>query len=140
MLQSVDRRAKQSYSYIVQMLYNHLYRFRVLLIILGLAMLLIMVKRFYSDLPTDVSENDDIQPSNTATKESKITQKIVEINDRQPSYKLYVYEGYQVAVDRNRAQAKILDNIKLHDTCQQNPKTLVVDVGASLGIVLKIFL
>ncbi len=113
------------------MVYNQLFRSRRLLLIFSLAVLLIIIKNFYSN--PSIASND--RSFNRAIKERKINRKIVEINDRQPSFKLYVYEGYEIDSDRNRAQAKLLDNLKFHDKCQQNPKKIVVDIGASLGII-----
>jgi hypothetical protein len=119
------------------MLYNQFFRSRRLLILFSLTILLIIIKNFYSILSINISKNSNKhffdQPS---IKEIKINNKIIEINDRQPSFQLYIYDGYEVALNRNRAQAKLLDNLKLHDKCQQNPKTIVVDVGASLGIII----
>ncbi len=118
------------------MLYNQFFRSRRLLLLFSLAILLIIVKHFYSSPSINISENSDVQHSFDRTiKEEKINKKIVEINDRQPAFKLYIYDGYEIAPDRNRAQVKLLDNLNLHDKCQQNPKTIVVDIGASLGII-----
>lgn len=119
-----------------RMLYNHIFRSRRLLILFVLLIVLIIVKKFYSrSLSNNVQTVLNTRSFNhdRAIKERKINKKIVEINDRQPSFKLYIYDGYEINLDRNRAQAKLLDNIKLHDKCQQEPKTIIVDIGASLG-------
>ena len=115
------------------MLYNQFFRSRRLLLFLGLAALFLILNRFLASSSKNVSRNIYARSLNRPARERKITRKLIEINDRQPSYKLYIYDGYEIPSDRNRAQAKLLDNIKLHDKCQQNPKSLVVDVGASLG-------
>ncbi len=118
------------------MLYNQFFRSRRLLLLISLAILLIIATRFYLNPSINISENSNVRSFDQTIKEEKINKKVVEINDRQPAFKLYIYDGYEVASDRNRAQAKLLDNLKLHDKCQQNPKTIVIDVGASLGIII----
>lgn len=70
----------------------------------------------------------------------KVKEKLMDINDRLPSYKLYTYEGYDPSNSRFRAQAKLLDKLKLHEKCQQTPGTIVVDVGASLGSIICVFI
>ncbi|CAF3480501.1 unnamed protein product [Rotaria socialis] len=126
---SFDRQVKQTY--IRRMLYNQLFRSRQIFLIIGLTTLLIVVNHLY--FSTESTDTVRLGSFDRTVKESGIKQKLVEIKDRQPSYKLYIYEGYEVALDRNRAQTKLLDNLKLHDKCQQNPKTIVLDIGASLG-------
>ncbi|CAF1210529.1 unnamed protein product [Rotaria sordida] len=59
--------------------------------------------------------------------------KIFEINDRLPTYKLVTYQGYEFPLKRNRAQTVLINHLKLHEKCQQNPNTTVFDIGASLG-------
>jgi hypothetical protein len=113
------------------MLCNHVLRYRQLLLLLGFVLFVYVANRFYSISSPKTASSP--QPVDQTSKGRKITQKFVEINDRQPSYKLYIYEGYETTLNRNRAQVKVLDDIKLHDTCQKNPKTIVVDIGASLG-------
>ncbi len=108
------------------MLYNQFFRSRYLSLLFSLLILLIILNNLYSNSPKNVSKN-------VVNHARKINQKIVEINDRQPSFKMHIYEGYEIASDRNRAQAKLLNSIKLYDKCQQNPKLIVVDIGASLG-------
>jgi len=67
-------------------------------------------------------------------KENIFVVKVLEINDREPTYKLATYEGYQFPVDRNRAQTELFNSLKLQQICKLNPNTTVIDVGASLGI------
>ncbi|CAF1003736.1 unnamed protein product [Rotaria sordida] len=128
---SVDKQTKQSY--IGRMLYIQLVRPRRILFVLGCITLLVAANYFYANSLTNLTESVKSRSHEQNVKQRHIIRKIVEIKDRQPSYKLYIYEGYEADVDRKRAQAKLLDNIKLYDKCQQNPKTLVIDVGASLG-------
>lgn len=116
------------------MLYNLLFRPRRILFFIGLTTLFMAFNYFYSNSSITSKNKIHSRSFDRVINERKINYKVVEINDRQPSYKLYVYERYDIDVDRKRAQAKLLDNIKLHDKCQQNPKTIVLDVGASLGI------
>lgn len=58
---------------------------------------------------------------------------VIEMNDRAPIYKLVVRADDRTYVDPYRAQAKLLENIKLYDTCQHDPTTLVVHIGPYLG-------
>ena len=117
------------------MLYNQCIRSRRLPIILGVLLLLFTLNHFYLNPPNNASKNVNYvaRSFDRPTSATKFAEKIVEINDRQPSFKMYIYDGYEISSDRNHAQAKLLDSIKLYDKCQQNPKFLVVDVGASLG-------
>lgn len=134
-LKSVDQRTKQSY--IKQMLYNNFFRSRRLVFLFLLAALLIILKKYYSTSSINVvsSKSKNAHSFDRTIKERKINKKIIDISDRQPSFKLYAYDGYEASSDRNRAQAKLLDNLKFHDKCQQNPKTIIVDIGASLGMI-----
>ena len=121
------------------MLYNQVFRSRRFLLIIGLTTLLIVVKSLFSNSSTDVSKHNNARFAHRGIENKKLNSRIVEITDRQPTFKLYIYKGYDVDFDRYRAQAKLLDDLKLHDKCQQNPKTIVVDVGASLGMINFIF-
>lgn len=66
-------------------------------------------------------------------KENNFLMKIIEINDREPTYKLATYEGYEFPLERNRAQTELFNYLKLKQICQTNPNTTLIDVGASLG-------
>ena len=59
--------------------------------------------------------------------------KIILINDREPTYKLATYEGYQFPLERNRAQTELLSHLKLKEKCLNETNTTILDVGASLG-------
>ncbi|CAF3633446.1 unnamed protein product, partial [Rotaria sp. Silwood2] len=59
--------------------------------------------------------------------------KIYEINDRQPTYKLVTYEGYEFPLKRNRAQTILINQLNLYEKCQKYPNTTIFDIGASLG-------
>ncbi|CAF4685812.1 unnamed protein product, partial [Rotaria sp. Silwood2] len=128
---STDKQTKQLY--MGRMLYTQLFRPRRILIVLSFIILLIAANHFYATSLTSSTENVKSRSPRRNVREKQITEQIVEIKDRQPFYKLYIYEGYEVDLDRKRAQAKLIDNIKLYEKCQQNHKTLVLDVGASLG-------
>lgn len=109
------------------MLYNQFLRPRRILLILLIGVLYLSFH--FPQSKENLDEPKMIQP--------KIQKnRIVEISERPPSFKLYIYDGYNIASERNRAQNKLLDNIKLYDKCQQNPKFIVIDVGASLGFCL----
>ncbi len=113
------------------MLYNRFFRFRRLSIILSFLIFFFITKHFYSNPRKNV--NHLVRSFDRPIQARQFKQKLVEINDRQPSFKMYIYEGYNISSDRNHAQMKLLDNIKLHDKCQQNSKLIVIDIGASLG-------
>ena len=117
------------------MVYNQFCRFRRLLFVLSILISLVLLNRILLNTKESSSSGTNVRrPSfDHAARNRNFKRKLVEINDRQPSFKMYIYEGYEISNDRHRAQAKLLDNIKLHDKCQQNPNYLVVDVGASLG-------
>ena len=113
------------------MLYNQIFRSRRLLFLISLVISFVLLNRLFSH-HKDTRSSNEIQ-KRAFDRLRNFQKKLVEIKDRQPSFQMYIYEGYEINNDRNRAQAKLLDNIKLHDKCQQNPKYLVVDIGASLG-------
>lgn len=58
---------------------------------------------------------------------------IVDMDDRVPSYRLATRDGVKPYVSGNVAQAKLLEDLLLYETCQKNPSTTVVDVGSYLG-------
>lgn len=111
------------------MLYNQFFRCRRLILLISILISLILFNRILFNSNETPRRNS----FDHSARNRHFQRKLVEINDRQPAFKMYIYEGYEINNDRLRAQAKLLDNIKLHDKCQQNPKYLVVDVGASLG-------
>ncbi|CAF0759726.1 unnamed protein product [Adineta ricciae] len=55
------------------------------------------------------------------------------MDDRVPSYKLATESGDKPYADGDRAQAQALEELHLYETCQRDPSTIVVDVGAFLG-------
>jgi hypothetical protein len=59
--------------------------------------------------------------------------KIVEMNDRLPSFKLATIHGGKPYADGDRAQATVIHSLQLVDKCKQDPSLIVVDVGALLG-------
>ena len=112
------------------MLYNQILRSRRTWLIIGLSVALLVIHRFFLQ-GSESTASGTRSPSAPVLRSLK--EKIVEINDRQPSFRLYAYEGYESNAPRHRAQAKLLDDVKLYDRCQQNPRLLVVDIGASVG-------
>ena len=113
-------------SIVATMFYNQLLRSRRMLFIIAAISAVLAVQQFY---PQRSGKASTRSPSLSRS----FSEKLVEINDRQPSFRLYVYEGYETNAPRFRAQAKLLDDVKLHDRCQQNPRLIVVDIGASVG-------
>ena len=69
--------------------------------------------------------------STTAAFSSEI---VVQMDDRVPSYKLATESGDKPYADGDRAQAQVLEELHLYETCQRDPSTIVVDVGAFLGM------
>ncbi len=59
--------------------------------------------------------------------------KLVEMNDRLPSFKLATIHGEKPYADGDRAQATVIHSLQLVDKCKQDPSLIVVDVGALLG-------
>ncbi len=59
--------------------------------------------------------------------------KIVEINDRVPSFKLATADGQKPYADGDRAQATVVDSLELVRKCKQDPSLIVVDVGGFIG-------
>lgn len=62
---------------------------------------------------------------------------VVLMDDRVPSYKLATMSHNKPYADGDHAQAKVLEELRLYETCQKDPSTLVVDVGAFLGRTAK---
>jgi hypothetical protein len=58
---------------------------------------------------------------------------VVAMDDRVPSYKLIIRSEDKLYAEGNRAQAKVLEELRLYEICQRDPSTIVVDVGAFLG-------
>ncbi|UJR32301.1 hypothetical protein I4U23_019765 [Adineta vaga] len=63
----------------------------------------------------------------------KSSEIVIEMDNRIPTYKLATQSGNKPYADGDRAQAKVLEEIHLYETCQRDPSTIVVDVGAFLG-------
>ena len=60
--------------------------------------------------------------------------KVVEMNDRIPSFKLASDSSRKPYADGDRAQATVLNSLQLVNRCKQDPSLIVVDVGGFLGI------
>jgi hypothetical protein len=59
--------------------------------------------------------------------------KVIEMNDRVPSFKLVTFNGLKPHVDGDRAQATVINSLELPTKCNQDPSLIVVDIGAYLG-------
>jgi hypothetical protein len=59
--------------------------------------------------------------------------KVVEMNDRVPSFKLATIDGHKPYADGDRAQATVINSLQLVSKCKQDPSLIVVDVGGFLG-------
>ncbi|CAF1410093.1 unnamed protein product [Rotaria sordida] len=59
--------------------------------------------------------------------------KVVEMNDRVPSFKLATNSGKPPYADGDRAQTAIINSLQLVEKCKQDPSLIVVDVGAFIG-------
>lgn len=57
----------------------------------------------------------------------------VEMNDRQPIFRLATLNGRKPWADGDRAQGTVIDSIRLNEKCQRDPSLIVVDIGAFLG-------
>lgn len=62
-----------------------------------------------------------------------IEYQIVEMNTRQPSFKLATSDGKKPYADGDRAQETVVNSLQLPDKCRRDPSLIVVDVGAFLG-------
>lgn len=60
--------------------------------------------------------------------------KVVEMNDRVPSFKLASVSSEKPYADGDRAQATVVNSLQLVNRCKQDPSLIVVDVGGFLGI------
>ena len=67
-----------------------------------------------------------------------LTYKVIDMNDRKPSYLLATFNGKKPYADGDRAQATVVEHLRLVDNCKRDPSLIVVDVGAFLGNNLKI--
>lgn len=59
--------------------------------------------------------------------------RIIEVNDRTPTFQLATGSNYQFPLERNRAQTELLLYLQLKEKCKSNSNTTVFDIGASLG-------
>ncbi|CAF1254847.1 unnamed protein product [Adineta ricciae] len=66
----------------------------------------------------------------TTTKHPDI---IVDMHKRKPIYKIVIRPEDKPFIKNERAEAILLERIRLQETCRQDPSTIVVDVGAGLG-------
>jgi len=105
------------------MFIRKLFQSRLFLFLFALIPLLLSINHYYSKYSL---LNDHFNENNFQIK-------IIEINDRQPTYKLATYEGYQFPLERNLAQTELFQYLKLQQICQNNSNTTVIDIGASLG-------
>ena len=61
------------------------------------------------------------------------TYSVIDIVDRVPSFKLATTDGKIPYADGDRAQATVIQSLKLASRCKEDPSLIVVDVGALLG-------
>ena len=66
-------------------------------------------------------------------KSSTLIYKVIEVNDRQPVYRLATLNGQKPEVNGDRAQATVVKHLKLVEKCRRDPSLIVVDVGAYVG-------
>jgi hypothetical protein len=62
---------------------------------------------------------------------------VIEMKDRKPSYRLATKFGDIPYGASDQGQAKLLEELHLYEVCQRDPSTIVVDVGAGLGRIIK---
>ena len=65
--------------------------------------------------------------------DSKSNETVFDMDNREPAFKLVTRTDDKPPTDSDRAYGKILDELHLKETCQQDPSTVVIDVGAGLG-------
>jgi FkbM family methyltransferase len=62
---------------------------------------------------------------------------VIVMNDRMTVYRLATKYGDMPYGASDHAQAKLLEELHLYEVCQRDPSTIVVDVGAGLGRIIK---
>lgn len=68
-----------------------------------------------------------------AVEDTKTSETVFDIDHRVPMFKLVSKTEEKPSIESDRAYGKILDELHLQETCQQDPSTVVIDVGAGLG-------
>ncbi|CAF0795604.1 unnamed protein product [Adineta ricciae] len=69
----------------------------------------------------------------TIYKTPDLSYKVINMNDRTPAYRLATLNGRRPYADGDRAQATVVEHLRLLERCQRDPSLVVVDVGAYLG-------
>ncbi|CAF0868001.1 unnamed protein product [Rotaria sordida] len=59
--------------------------------------------------------------------------KMIEMNDRVPTFKMATIDGRKPYADGDQAQATVINSLELVKKCKQDPSLIVVDIGAFLG-------
>ncbi|CAF1213528.1 unnamed protein product [Rotaria sp. Silwood1] len=84
-------------------------------------------------LSSSTSPSSSSSSSNPFTTLAPSQYKVVEMNDRVPSFKLATYNGQPPYAEGDRAQTAIVNSLQLMKRCAQDPSLIVVDVGAFVG-------
>lgn len=58
---------------------------------------------------------------------------VIDVISRSPNFKLAVKSGQRPPTEDDQGYNRLLDEFRLQETCQQDPSTIVVDVGAGIG-------
>ncbi|CAF1606296.1 unnamed protein product [Rotaria sordida] len=58
--------------------------------------------------------------------------KMIEMNDRVPTFKMATIDGRKPYADGDQAQATVINSLELVKKCKQDPSLIVVDIGAFL--------
>ena len=69
----------------------------------------------------------------TIRKSPTLVYKVIEMNDRQPVYKLVTLDGGKPYADGDRAQGTVVEYLQLVQKCREDPSLIVVDIGAYIG-------
>lgn len=69
----------------------------------------------------------------TIMKSPTLIYQVIEMDDRQPVYKLATLNGQRPYADGDRAQGTVVQQLQLVDKCREDPSLIVVDVGAYIG-------
>ncbi|CAF0759744.1 unnamed protein product [Adineta ricciae] len=81
---------------------------------------------------TDI-DGEKTQEGGGMVEDNKPNETVFDMDNREPAFKLVTRTGDKPPIDSDRAYGKILDELHLQETCQQDPSTVVIDVGAGLG-------
>ncbi|CAF1401864.1 unnamed protein product [Adineta steineri] len=91
---------------------------------------------FHESDDLDISDTDLMMMDDEVTKSPKsgnLTEVVIEMNDRVPTFKLATKSGEKPASESDQGLNQLYEELHLQETCQRDSSTIVVDVGASLG-------